>query len=129
MIGLKKNEDLIEHACETLPKLRPQLYDKKPDIDSDDPTTWYRYSGLIAQEIYCDAPELRHLVYRGSPETDEDCNIIPLPEIPPSIDPRQDPDYFSWGEDPASVNYIGLITYLVKADTELHERVKALEFK
>ena len=26
---LKENEELIEHACETLSKLRPQLYDKK----------------------------------------------------------------------------------------------------
>ena len=28
---LKENEELIETACETLPKLRPQSYDKKPD--------------------------------------------------------------------------------------------------
>ena len=28
---LKGNEELIENACETLSKLRPQLYDKKPD--------------------------------------------------------------------------------------------------
>ena len=27
---LKENEGLIENACETLSKLRPQLYDKKP---------------------------------------------------------------------------------------------------
>ena len=28
---LKENEELIEHAFEILPKLRPQLYDQKPD--------------------------------------------------------------------------------------------------
>ena len=39
---LKENEELIENACETLGKLRPQLYDKKPDIDNDDPTAWYK---------------------------------------------------------------------------------------
>ena len=104
---LKENEELIENACDTLSKLRPQLYDKKPDIDNDDPTTWYKESGLIAQEIYYDAPGLRHLVHKGKPETDEDGNIIPLLEIPTSIDPQQDPDYSSWGKDPASVNYIG----------------------
>ena len=48
------------------------------------------------QEIYYDANELRHLVYRGSPELDEEGNIIPLPEIPTSIDPQKDPDYSSW---------------------------------
>ena len=46
-----------------------------------------------------------------------------------SIDPRQDPDYSSWGKDPASVNHFGLIAYLIKATTELHERVTALESK
>ena len=50
----------IESACETLSKLRPQLYDKKPDMENDDPTTWYKESGLITQGIYYDAPELRH---------------------------------------------------------------------
>ena len=124
---LKENEELIENACETLSKLRPQLYDKKPDMENDDPTTWYKESGLIAQEIYYDAPELRHLVHKGKPEIDEEGNEIPLPEIPTSIDPQQDPDYSSWGKESASVNYIGLIAYLVKANTELHERVKVLE--
>ena len=124
---LKENEELIEHACETSPKLRPQLYDKKPDMENDDPTTWHKESGLIVQEIYYDAPELRHLVHKGEPDIDEEGNEIPLPEIPTSIDPQQDPDYSSWGKDPASVNYIGLIAYLVKANNELHERAKALE--
>ena len=50
MIALKKNE-FIENACETLSKLRPQLYDKKPDIENDDPTTWYEESGLIARDL------------------------------------------------------------------------------
>ena len=127
--GLKENEELIGNACETLSKSRPQLYDKKPDIDNDDHTTWYKESVLIAQEMYYDAPELRHLVHKGKPETDEEGNIIPLPEIQTSIDPQQDPDYSSRGKDPASVNYIGLITCLLNADTELHERVKTLGSK
>ena len=122
MIGLKKTK-FIENACETLPKLRPQLYGKKPDIENDDPTTWYKESGLIAQEIYYDAPELRHLINRTNNGIDEEGNTIPLPEIPTSIDPSQDPDYSSWGKDPASVNYIGLIAYFVKANNALHERV------
>ena len=124
---LKENEMFIENVCETLSNLRPQLYDKKPDMENDDPTTWYKESGLIAQEIYYDAPGLRHLINGTNNGIDEEGNTIPLPEIPTSIDPSQDPDYSSWGKDPASVKYIGLIAYLVKANTELHERVKALE--
>ena len=56
---------------------------------------------------YYDAPELRHLVHRGSHETHEEDNTIPLPEIPTSLNPQQDPDYSSWGKDPASVSYTG----------------------
>ena len=36
---------------ETLSKLRPQLYDKKPEMENDDPTTWYKESCLIARNI------------------------------------------------------------------------------
>ena len=36
---LNENEGLIEHACETLSQLRPQLYDKKPDMENDGTTT------------------------------------------------------------------------------------------
>ena len=46
----------------------------------------------------------------------------PLPEIPTSIDPQQDPGYSSWGKNPATLNYIGLIPYLIKANNELLER-------
>ena len=109
---LKGNEEIIENACEALSKLRPQLYDKKPDIDNVGHTTWYKESGLIARGIYYDAPELRHSTHKGKPETDEEGNIIPSPEIPTSIDPQKDPDYSSWGKDTASVNYIGLVAYL-----------------
>ena len=90
-------------------QLRPQLYDKKPDIDNDDPTAWYKESGIIAQGIYYDAPELKQLVHRGSHELDDEGNIIQLPEIPTSIDPQQDPDYPSWGEDPASIRTVFMI--------------------
>ena len=39
---LKGNEELIDTACDTLSKPRPQLYDKKPDMENDDPTIWYK---------------------------------------------------------------------------------------
>ena len=95
---LTENEELIENACETWSELRPQLYDKKPDIDNDDHTTWYKESGLIAQGTYYDAPELRHLIHKGKPETDEDGNIMPLPEIRTNINrPTTGPWLFKLG--------------------------------
>ena len=119
--GLKENKEFIENVCETLSKLRPQLYDKKPDMENDDTTTWYAESGLIAQETYYDAPELRHLINITNNEIDEEGNTIPLPEIPTSIDPQQDPGYSSWGKDPASVNYIGLFAYLKRVQNYMNE--------
>ena len=98
-------------------------------MDNYDTTTWHEERGLIAQSTYYGAPELRHLINRTNNEIDEEGNTIPLTEIPTSLDPKQDPDYSSWGKDPASVNYIWLIAQLVKANKELHERVKALESK
>ena len=74
-------------------------------------------------------PELRHSVYRRGAGIGAEGNIIPLPEIPTSIDPQQYPDYSTWGNEPASVIYIGLIVYLVKTTDKLHGRVKALEAK
>ena len=77
-------------------------------MENIDSTTWIKESGLIAQEVYDDAPELRHLVNRGDNGLDEEGNAIPSPETPTSIDPQQDPDYSSWDKETASVNYIGL---------------------
>ena len=108
---LKENEVIIERGCETVSKLKPQE------------------SELIAQGTFYDAPGLRHLVNRGDNEFDEEGNEIPLPEAPTSIDPQQDPDYSTWGNEAASANHVGCITYLIKASSELHERVKALEPK
>ena len=76
----------------------------KTDMENDSPTTWYEESGLIAHEVYYDAPELLQSTHRGKPGLDEEGNDIPLPEIQTSMDPQPDPDYSSWGKDPASVN-------------------------
>ena len=95
-------------------------------MGNNDPTAWYKESGLITQGIYYDAPGLRHLVHRGKPELDEEGNSIPAPETPTSID-TQKTVVIQVGKEAASVNSIGFISYLVKASNGLHERVKALE--
>merc|ERR1711966_570219 len=55
-----------------------QIYFYKPLIQSSDDrlkeNEELKESGLIAQEIYHDAPELRHLVHRGKQEFDEEGN-------------------------------------------------------
>jgi len=51
-------------------------------------------------------------------------NIIDIP-LTPDADIQQDPDYkaLGWGDTPASVNYIGLIPYLVKSIQELKTEI------
>ena len=75
-------------------------------------------TGFIAQELWYDAPELRHLVYVG-----RDAN--PADHIPTSADPTVDPDYSSWGTESASLNYVGLIPFLVRSNTELSDALDA----
>ena len=118
---LKTNEVMIENATTTLNKLKPQTYTKYGEKES----------GLIAQDVYYDTPELRHLVTLPVDENDEE--ITPLKKTEEDDDNIQnDPDYEALGctgDNYASLNYQGLIPYLVKAVQELNEKVIRLEEK
>ena len=104
---IKSHEREIVDATETLNKLTPKIYDKHPffkvpskkeDTDLSGVEIVFKESGLIAQEVMNDAPELEHLVIK--------------------------PNYV---DGLYGVNYIGLIPYLIKANKELNERLKLLE--
>ena len=111
---LKVNETMISNATDTILKLKPQIYDKFEFIEDvhDTKNKPIRESGLIAQDIWYDAPELRHMVYPyKTPNETREVNE----------DIQQDPDYSDWGTVAARVNYIGLIPYLIKSLQEFHE--------
>ena len=117
---MKTNERYITNATATLNKLKPQTYTKtigayeSTEITEGTAGRSKIESGLIAQDIYYDAPELRHLV-----SCDDNAEI---PDEKPFVDndPTNDPDYSMWGEH-AGVDYIGLIAYLVQAVKENEE--------
>ena len=115
---LKMNEKNISDTSPLL-KLRPQVYNKLKEIGGDTNNARFE-SGLIAQEIWYDCPELRHLVHVGA-------GGEPADDIKTSDDPTVDPDYSSWGSEPASVNYVGFIPYLIRGFQEHHEEVDALK--
>jgi len=146
----KFNEVAIENACDTLNKLKPQVYDKHnfefDEISIDEASNVstegyvlfnekyvkrrvsdhsHKEAGLIAQDVYYDAPELRYLV-KLSDDADPDEE---KPETPEDI--QDDPDYDAagWGTESASIDYNSLIAYLVKANQELDARVRELEKK
>ena len=116
---LKLNEQVISDVSPLLSKLRPQVYDKLTALDGNIEDATFE-SGLIAQEIWYDCPELRHLVKVGDGGS-------PADSIETSSDPSVDPDYSSWGPEPAGVNYIGLIPYLIKGFQEQHAEIQALK--
>ncbi len=115
---MKINEKLLTNATETLMKLKPQLYDQYLSEDIKNET---RPSvGLIAQEVYYNAPELRDNVV--SLPVDNSGNECTPEEIDLSNqDMENDPDYEALGwtkHHYASLNYIGFIPYLIKAIQE-----------
>jgi len=112
---LKHDEKFITGAVKSLSKLRPQEYFKRQILDANvTPQQWTYEAGLMAQEVYYSAPELRHIV-QIPPEAGDIDNYTP----PPSDDPTQDPDYSMWGNSPSTVDYTQLISYLIKAVQEI----------
>jgi hypothetical protein len=123
---IKINEERLTNATETLMKLDPQIYDKTSNIYSSDVVT--REAGLIIQDIWYDAPELRYII-----DLAEDAN--PPDERPLKSDNiQEDPDYSTWGSKVNHLNYTSLIPYLIKSNQEqqaliedLRARIEALE--
>lgn len=100
---LKTKIENISNALDKLAKLTPKLYDKDGK----------RGSGLIAQDVYYNAKELRHMVW---PDRDAKPN-----------DDAPEPDYSDWGKRPACIRYPHLVAYIVKSIHELRERVERLK--
>ena len=136
---VKFGEAFIENATETLLKLRPQIYYKAwfganvvngraisvgPDGEETSQEVPLE-SGLIAQEVFYDAPELRHLV--SVPDDAVGVEEPPEDYYAHRDDPTQDPDWSNWGSTEASLNYVGLVPYLIRSLQEMHQRVTALE--
>lgn len=115
---LKTNEEHLLAGKATILKLKPQVYDKVDALNADAADAFHE-SGLIAQDVYYDAPELKHLL------------ILPPDARPPVFKPvpsgdiQEDPDYSSWGGEPTRLNYIGLIPYLVRSTQELNAELVA----
>jgi hypothetical protein len=127
---LKVNEQKIEGALTTLQKLVPQTYTKYEKFDISGNKTITDLSsdsifeaGLIAQEIYYNAPELRNLISIGSDASSN--NFHPQEYDLSGNDIQQDPDYtaLGWTEKSAGVNYMELVPYLIKAIQEQQEMI------
>ena len=124
---LKTDEVLIKNATSTLMKLKPQTYNKHKNLPNsgdeqqiDDAGIPYNKSamesGLMVQDLYYDAPELKHLVLLSDDAIPQETK----PEEPVPNDLQQDPDYSDWGVKPSNLNYTGLTPYIVKSIQEIN---------
>ena len=134
---LKSEEKHITQATEKLMKLKPQTYMKKKFLGTENPITLppgldisknnlKRFeAGLIAQEVYYDVPELRHLV-----KSDQDMSKIK--ELPTGVKPEDihDQEWVNYGWDKdyvSSFSYTELIPYLIKMNQEQQTIIDTLK--
>ena len=126
---IKIDEELILDATNTILKLRPQKYKKFPtktiseaeELIKKKATCYIIESGLIAQEMFYEVPELRFLI-----SDTVDPNLVD--ETPRNFDDiKNDPDYSNWSNEVSSVNYIGLIPYLIRGFQEQHVEIETLD--
>ncbi len=120
----KIEEQYITNGTETIKKLSPQIYTKLSDLEQNGGVPIKTESGLIAQEVYYNSPELCHLVRI------EDSNgkrLLPREHDLSGNDIQNDPDYtaLGWGDKSATLDYIGFIPYLIKSNQEQDELIKA----
>jgi hypothetical protein len=118
---LKIDEELLpDNTTDILMRLRPQKYTKLKgsphtgEIETDKQSQRVE-SGLIAQEVWYEAKELRHLInlpQDAKPIPDEEIKDVDFSDI------KNDPDYSSWGKLFATFDYQGLIPYLIKGFQE-----------
>jgi hypothetical protein len=127
---LKTDETLITNALPILNKLRPQTYYKHMFLPSDSnfntSNDYARFeAGLIAQEVFYDCPELRHIVELPR---DANSNALFSMNVASSSNPQIDPVQYNqyWGTTPASVSYMELIPYLIKGVNELTAMVHTM---
>jgi hypothetical protein len=117
---LKINEKYITNATDTLLKLKPQVYDKLTDVGGDVSDS-KKSAGLIAQEVYVHAPELRYIVDVPEEFKEDLDNYTNLYNEDPTIDP----DYSGWStSNVMGIDYQSLTPYLIKAVQEKHEELQ-----
>ena len=106
---IKTQEKFIQNSLPIIKKLKPQTYLHHRELNSTD----CRFSsGLIAQEVYYNCPELKHIV-----NVPRSAHVDLTKEFPD--DPSIDPDYSDWGDEIAAVNYMEIIPYLIGAINQL----------
>ena len=126
---IKIDEELILDATNTLLKLRPQKYkkftaetiEKAQEHIKNNSHAYIIESGLIAQEIFYEVPELRFLLNNIPDESNINATTKNFADI------KNDPDYSNWSNHISTVNYTGLIPYLIQGFKEQQTEINTLK--
>ena len=113
---------MITNATETIMKLSPQKYKMYDNFDLSG--NYREESGLIAQDVYYNSPELRHIVELNVDASGNIIQPLPLPDgVNTTHDIQNDPDYkaLGWGDEAVAVYYYQFIPYLIKSNQEQQE--------
>jgi hypothetical protein len=102
---LKVNEEYIENALDTLENMTPVKY-----IINNKTET-----GFIAQDVWYNTPELRHIVSTNS------SNIL---DSSGSYTYETDLVGLGWSDIPAQLNYIGICGHITKSIQELNALIE-----
>ena len=108
----KINRQTIVNGLATVSNLTPQVYDKRAGMEEGD-EVYGPESGLVAQDLWYDTPELRHAVILGE-------GAEPAEEKTPD-------DYSAWGNVASTIDYDQVIPYLISSIQELKARIIELE--
>ena len=113
------DEKYLTDGLDVIKRLKPQVYNKRPDLVENMIEMGYdansierKEVGFIAQDIYYQIPELKHVVSVGG-------SVTPASNVVIGDDPTVDPDYSSWGNVAATVHYTEIIPYNTAAIQDL----------
>ena len=133
---IKHDEVYITNPTDSLLKISPQVYYKAENIgDVYDPltSTFPKHAGVMAQDIWYNTPELRHLVNVGDDadmtKLEDPVNTQTYKDHVANNDIKDDPDYeeLGWGTKISTVNYTQFIPYLIQGYKEQQSLITSLQ--
>ena len=117
---MKRNIQLAStSAVDEISKLKVYTFEQKDyDIHPENAeTVWTPSVGLISQEVYKNAPSMRHAIHIPKDVGDIDSFVPPEDPNDPTV------DWSVWGTEVASLDYMELVPHAMKAIQELNKEI------
>jgi hypothetical protein len=123
---MKRNiQPVATSAVDEISKLKVYTFEEKDKgiQPANDETIWRPSVGVISQEVYKNAPSMRHAIYIPKDVGDIDSFVPPEDPNDPST------DWSVWGTETASLDYMMLVPHAMKAIQELNQEIINLKTK